>query len=88
MKTDHVDFVIRQWQAERPDLDSAPTGVIGRVGRLNQFIGSELQQVFSAHDLLSGEFDVLATLLRSGPPLSTDSKSVIKCINVVFRRDD
>jgi hypothetical protein len=26
---DHVDFVLEQWAAERPDLDMAPMGVVG-----------------------------------------------------------
>jgi len=31
---DHVDFITRQWEAERPDLDVTAMGIIGRVARL------------------------------------------------------
>jgi DNA-binding MarR family transcriptional regulator len=65
---DHVDFVLEQWAAERPDLDAAPMGVIGRVQRLCRIIEPELNRVFSEHQLDRAAFDVLATLRRSRPP--------------------
>ncbi|MFI2371371.1 MarR family transcriptional regulator [Streptomyces sp. NPDC018833] len=64
---DHVDLVLRQWGARRPDLDVSPMAVIGRLSRLSRLIGSELSQTFAAHGLDRASFDVLATLRRSGP---------------------
>ncbi|GAA3069844.1 MarR family winged helix-turn-helix transcriptional regulator [Streptosporangium carneum] len=64
---DHVDRVLEQWAAQRPDLDVSPMAVIGRLSRLSRLIGAELRQTFSAHDLDAASFDVLATLRRSGP---------------------
>jgi DNA-binding MarR family transcriptional regulator len=66
--SDHVDFVLEQWAAERPDLDAAPMGVIGRIQRLSRIFETELSRVFSAHQLDRAAFDVLATLRRSKPP--------------------
>ena len=65
--TDHVDVVLGQWAAQRPDLDVSPMAVIGRLSRASQLIGTELRRTFSAHGLDSASFDVLATLRRSGP---------------------
>ena len=31
---DGVDLIIEQWQRERPDIDSSPIGVVGRISRL------------------------------------------------------
>lgn len=42
--------------------------IIGRLGRLNQAIRPRLNDVFAQHGLEAWEFDVLATLLRSGEP--------------------
>ncbi len=42
--------------------------VIGRISRLEKVIRPRLNAVFAQHDLESWEFDVLATLLRNGPP--------------------
>ena len=65
---DHVDFVLEQWAAERPDLDMAPMGVVGRLLRLTRRIDAELDRTFSAHGLDRPAFDVLATLRRAGSP--------------------
>ena len=42
--------------------------VIGRLSRLNNLIRGCLDEVFAKHELESWEFDVLATLLRTGAP--------------------
>ena len=68
MELDHVDEIVAQWNRERPDVDVSPMAIIGRITRLNQVIRPHLNEVFTAHDLESWEFDVLATLLRNGAP--------------------
>ncbi|MGW1142024.1 MarR family transcriptional regulator [Streptomyces zhihengii] len=64
---DHVDLVLGQWGAQRPDLDVTPMAVIGRLSRVSRLVGNELGKTFAAHGLDSASFDVLATLRRSGP---------------------
>jgi DNA-binding MarR family transcriptional regulator len=68
MKEDHVDFIQAQWAKERPDLDTAPMGVIGRLSRVSRYIDRLLQENFSKFELNGGEFDVLASLRRAGSP--------------------
>ncbi|MGP3933007.1 MarR family winged helix-turn-helix transcriptional regulator [Nonomuraea sp. KM88] len=65
---DHVDLVLKQWAAQRPDLDVSPMAVIGRLSRLSRLITAELRRTFDAHGLDPASFDVLATLRRSDPP--------------------
>ena len=65
---DHVDGIIAQWRAERPELELAPMALIGRVKRLSQHLGREMDKTFAAHGLSAAGFDVLATLRRSGAP--------------------
>jgi DNA-binding MarR family transcriptional regulator len=65
---DHVDFVLKQWATERPDLDMTPMGVVGRLLRAARRIDAELHGTFSAHGLDRPAFDVLATLRRAGSP--------------------
>ena len=62
---DHVDLVLEQWREQRPDLDAAPVGVIGRVNRLGALFDAELRRSLAAYDLDRPSFDVLATLRRS-----------------------
>lgn len=65
---DHVAGILAQWALERPDLDVAPMGLVGRVHRLAALLQAELDAGFAAHGLSAGEFDVLATLRRAGAP--------------------
>ena len=65
---DHVGRIMAQWAAERPDLDPSPQGVIGRLHRLAARLTDELVAVYGAYGLGEGEFDLLATLRRSGAP--------------------
>jgi DNA-binding MarR family transcriptional regulator len=67
-KTDGVDLILEQWRRERPDLDTSPMGVIGRISRLSRELEQRLEPVYAAHGLEPGWFDVLATLRRRGPP--------------------
>ena len=65
---DAVDAIIDQWAAERPDVDVSAIAVIGRISRLEKRLASELARVFALHGLEHWEYDVLATLRRSGAP--------------------
>ena len=67
---DRVTDFLAQWRRERPDLDPSPIGVLGRLARAEQLMGRELRDFFAGHGLEPGEFDVLATLRRSGAPFS------------------
>jgi len=65
---DTVDMIVAQWKAERPDIDASPMQVIGRISRLAADLDPLLAPVFTSRGLGDGEFDVLATLRRSGEP--------------------
>lgn len=65
---DHVDRLRAQWATELPDVDTWPMAVLGRVNRLAHLVHPTIAATFARHDLDRGEFDVLATLRRSGGP--------------------
>jgi DNA-binding MarR family transcriptional regulator len=65
---DAVDHVLAQWRRERPDLDLAAMGTVGRLGRLVTLIAPRVEAALARHGLTTGEFDVLAALRRAGPP--------------------
>ncbi|MFF8831873.1 MarR family winged helix-turn-helix transcriptional regulator [Streptomyces sp. NPDC015131] len=68
--TDAVDRIIEQWTRERPDLadDLWPVQVLGRLQRLGVALDKEFRSFAAKRGLELGEFDVLTTLQRSGPP--------------------
>lgn len=68
MPQDSVDRIVEQWHAVRPDLDSSPIEIVGRVSRLARLLERRLEENFARHDIESWMYDVLATLYRGGPP--------------------
>jgi len=68
MPTDHVNRILAEWAQERPDLDSSPIAVVGRLSRCTRDIEAKLEANFRHFGLHGGRYDVLATLRRQGPP--------------------
>ncbi|TDR80623.1 MarR family winged helix-turn-helix transcriptional regulator [Paludibacterium purpuratum] len=65
---DAVERILDQWRRERPELDVFPMGVLGRMKRCALLLEKQLERVFAQFGLCAWEFDVLATLRRSGAP--------------------
>lgn len=65
---DDVDRFRRQWARELPDVDTSPMSVFGRINRLARRLHPEISASFAEHGIDRGEFDVIGTLRRSGPP--------------------
>ena len=65
---DHVDTILRQWAREMPDTATDGAAILDRARRITLRVRRDIEAVFDRHGLDTGEFDVLATLRRSGPP--------------------
>ena len=65
---DAIDKVVGQWAQEKPDLNTEPMAIMGRLMRIAKYMETEVAQLHKRYDLKLGEFDVLATLRRSGAP--------------------
>lgn len=65
---DHVDRLRDQWRKELPDLDTEPMTILGRAYRLANLVRPSIEATFASFGLDRGEFDVISTLRRSGPP--------------------
>ncbi len=65
---DGIEARRQQWARELPDLDTTGMAILGRMRWLTLAARPRIEAVFTGHGLDTGEFDVLATLLRSGPP--------------------
>jgi DNA-binding MarR family transcriptional regulator len=66
--TDHVDDLRAQWRRELPDLDTEPMAILGRIHRVASLVRPAIESVLGSHGLDRGEFDILASLRRAGPP--------------------
>jgi DNA-binding MarR family transcriptional regulator len=68
VKRDLVDDILAQWQQVRPGVDASPMAVVFRVKRLARTFERATAKNFASLGLEPGEFDLLGTLLRAGPP--------------------
>lgn len=65
---DDVDRFIAQRAKESPEIDTAGMAIFGRINRIATRMAPHMEVLFARYGLERGEFDVLATLQRSGPP--------------------
>ncbi|MGV9666848.1 MarR family winged helix-turn-helix transcriptional regulator [Nocardia niigatensis] len=63
---DAVDQITAAWRQQRPDVDTSPMEIFGRLARLGRIVDRELSDFFRTQGLERWEFDVLATLRRAG----------------------
>ena len=68
MASDHVSRILAEWAVQRPDLDSSPIAVVGRLSRCAQDVEAKIEANFRRFGLHGGRYDLLATLRRQGPP--------------------
>ena len=71
--SDEVDAIVEQWHRERPDLPTEAMGIFGRVFRISATVGAAMAETYRGFGISRTEFDVLATLRRSGQPHLTPS---------------
>ncbi|MGW7165005.1 MarR family winged helix-turn-helix transcriptional regulator [Streptomyces sp. NPDC054884] len=69
-RNDTVSDVVRQWQAVRPDLDTGPMEIIGRVNRCAALLQQAEDAPLRRAGLTRPEFDVLGALRRKGQELT------------------
>ena len=65
---DHIDVILSQWRAERPDLDVAALGLLGRLFLVAHLADEALGEGMAGYGLKTGWFDLMAALRRAGPP--------------------
>ncbi|MGH3039695.1 MAG: MarR family winged helix-turn-helix transcriptional regulator [Gaiellaceae bacterium] len=75
---DHVDSILEQWRRERPDVDTAALGLIGRLHRAAALTNAPLAAGLAGHGLQPGWFDLLAALRRAGRPYELNPTQLMR----------
>lgn len=65
---DLIDSLVAEWRQERPGTAPEPMQVVGRIIRLARGYEEDVARMLRPHGLSYSDFDVLATLRRSGKP--------------------
>ena len=65
---DSVSAISAQWQAEGTELNIAPMEIFGRIAKLHRIQLEASDRSYAHLDITGPDFDMLATLRRSGRP--------------------
>ena len=65
---DRIDKLVSEWQAEAPEFDVTAMEIVGRVIVLGQLLEARANTLLKPLGLSYTDFDVLATLMRTGRP--------------------
>lgn len=79
---DVIDTLVAEWRRERPASAPAAMQVVGRVIRLGRHYEEQVARMLRAHALSYSDFDVIATLRRSGAPYELSPTALRK--NVIL----
>ncbi|WP_441246160.1 MarR family winged helix-turn-helix transcriptional regulator [Kitasatospora sp. McL0602] len=75
-RPDAVDAISEQWSRVRPDLQTDAMATFGRIYRIARAMGERGEQAYAPYGISRGEFDVLATLRRSGEPYTLSPREL------------
>ena len=68
MRKDIIDALRKDWNEERPDLDSEAMGVVLRIHALDRILGEQVAARLQEFALQWWQYDVLSALRRQGKP--------------------
>ena len=68
MTDDVTDRVLGGWTGARPELDTGPLQVTGRLSRIGPLLARRQESIFGRFGLNRGEVGALSALRVSGPP--------------------
>ena len=65
---DAVDRCLAAWDDDYPDIDLATEALVSRISKLARYFERSLGQTASAYGLTIGDWELLSSLRRVGPP--------------------
>jgi DNA-binding MarR family transcriptional regulator len=77
---DHIDKVVAQWKRQGLEFDLGPVGIIGRTGRIMEYVDRALEAKFEEFGISRATFDVLAALKRNGPPFRLSQRDLMRSL--------
>lgn len=82
-QANRVGLAAEQWRREMPELEIRPMEILGNLRQAALLISQDyLEPFFREHGLQRGEFDVLATLRRSGKPYALSPTELFETLFV------
>ncbi|MEM1088919.1 MAG: MarR family transcriptional regulator [Pseudomonadota bacterium] len=77
---DVIDLLRSQWESQLPHLDTEAMEVVGRITLLASRWEAELQRALKPFALSYTDFDIIATLRRSGEPYELTPTELLQSV--------
>lgn len=77
---DLIDGLIADWSLRHPSIDASSMAVVGRILILARRLEARVAESLKPFELHYSDFDVLATLRRSGAPYELAPKQLIQSV--------
>ncbi len=75
---DRLDWLSRQWNETRADMDITPWQIWGRVTRIQEIFLGSISKALDEHQLNFKEFQTLGALVLSGPPYEANPNTIAR----------
>lgn len=79
-KNDLIDILIRDWKNERPKLDTSAMEIVGRILHIGKALEKRASKALVVYGIHYTDFDVLATIRRSGKPFELTPSKLMKSV--------
>ena len=76
--TDSIEELVQAWQRERPDLESWPFAIFGRIWRLSASLLGDAERWLAPIGLTFESFSVIVTLRRAGAPFEMNPTALYR----------
>ena len=77
-RADHIDEIVAKWRRARPELDTGPMEIVGRLFRATALADAELTPPLAGFGLQPGWSDLLAALRRAGAPYELNPTELMR----------
>lgn len=75
---DSINEIVGAWERERPDLESWPFAIVGRIWRLSASLVGDAECWLAPIGLTFESFSVIVTLRRGGPPFEMNPTALYR----------
>ncbi|WP_321307207.1 MarR family transcriptional regulator [Marinifilum fragile] len=79
-ENDLIDELIKDWQEERPDLNTSAMHIVGRILLLSKALERRASIAVAGFNIHYTDLDVLATIRRSGKPYELTPSQLMKSV--------
>jgi len=81
-QSDQFDAIIFDWNREKPELDTAAIGIVGRIMQLAKMLDKKRYENLKSFSIHPTDYNVLTSLRRSGNTFTLSPTEISETVNL------